>query len=187
MTADGLQLIEVAPGIDVERDVLAHMGFRPVIRDVAVMDARIYQARPMGLATALLDLRLTDRLSYDAERNILFANFEGMAIRSAEDIDSVRRVFDSLCNKVGRKLALIVNYDGFQLDEALTDDYFDMVAELQAQHYTTATRYTTSAFMRMKLGASLPSRNAATHIFETHAEASAFLQRRPHAVIKAGA
>jgi len=187
LTADGLQLIEVAPGIDVERDILAHMGFRPVIRDVVVMDARIYKARPMGLAAALLDLRLSDRLSYDAERNILFANFEGMAIRSAEDIDSVRRVFDSLCNKVGRKLALIVNYDGFQLDEALTDDYFDMVAELQAKHYTTATRYTTSAFMRMKLGASLPSRDAAAHVFETHAEASAFLHRRPHAVVKARA
>ncbi|MDR6860133.1 propionate CoA-transferase [Variovorax guangxiensis] len=187
LTADGLQLTEVAPGIDVERDILTHMGFRPIIHDVAVMDARIYQARPMGLAGALLDLRLTDRLSYDAERNILFANFEGMAIRCADDIDSVRRVFSSLCSKVGRKLALIVNYDGFQLDESLTDVYFDMVAELQAKHYTTATRYTTSAFMRMKLGASLPSRNAAAHIFETHSEASAFLHRRPHAVVKAAA
>lgn len=144
LTVDGLQLIEVAPGIDIERDILAHMGFRPVIRDVVVMDARIYQARPMGLAAALLDLRLSDRLSYDADRNTLFANFEGMAIRSTDDIDSVRRVFDTLCSKVGRKLALIVNYDGFQLDEALTDDYFDMVAELQAKHYITATRYTTS-------------------------------------------
>jgi propionate CoA-transferase len=179
LTAEGLQLVEVAPGIDVERDILAHMGFRPVIRDVALMDARIYQQRPMGLAAALLDLRLTDRLSYDAERNTLFANFEGMAIRNTEDIDSVRRVFDALCHKVGRKLALIVNYDGFQIDDALTDAYFDMVAELQARHYTTATRYTTSAFMRMKLGASLPSRHAAAHVFETHAEASAFLQRPP--------
>ena len=158
-----------------------------MIREVGVMDARIYQSRPMGLAKALLDLQLTDRLSYDAERNILFANFEGMSIRRAEDIDSVRRVFDALCGKVGRRLALIANYDGFQLDEALADDYFDMVAELQAKHYTTATRYTTSAFMRMKLGASLPTRHAAAHIFETHAEANAFLQRRPHAVLKAAA
>ena len=39
------------------------------------------------------------------------------------------------------------------------------LAELQAKHYTTATRYTTSAFMRMKLGAALPSRQAAAHIF----------------------
>jgi len=162
------------------------MDFRPLVNDVALMDARIYQSRPMGLAAVLLDLRLTDRLTYDAERNILFANFEGMAIRSIDDVEGVRRVFDSLCSKVGHKVALIVNYDGFQLDEALADGYFDMVAELQAKHYATATRYTTGAFMRMKLGASLSARQASAHIFETHAEAAEFLRRRPH-VVKAAA
>ncbi|MCR4601802.1 MAG: acyl CoA:acetate/3-ketoacid CoA transferase, partial [Clostridia bacterium] len=27
----GLELIEVAPGIDIEKDILAHMGFKPII------------------------------------------------------------------------------------------------------------------------------------------------------------
>ena len=53
---------------------------------------------------------------------------------------------------------MIVNYDGFRLDEALSDAYFEMVSELQAKHYGTAVRYTTSSFMRMKLGAELTSR-----------------------------
>lgn len=48
---DGLELIEVAPGIDLERDVLAHLPFRPVMRRrPEVMDARIYNAGPMGLS-----------------------------------------------------------------------------------------------------------------------------------------
>ena len=48
---DGLVLIEVAPGIDVERDVLARMGFRPrVADDLREMDRRLYAAGPMGLA-----------------------------------------------------------------------------------------------------------------------------------------
>ena len=162
------------------------MAFQPLIGDVREMDARIYRPKPMGLSAALLDLQLADRLSYDEERNTLFVNFEGMAIRSMEDIESVRRVFDALCSKVGRKVALIVNYDGFRLDEALSDAYFEMVADLQAKYYTTATRYTTSAFMRLKLGAALPSRQASAHIFETHAEAVDFLRRRPH-VVKAAA
>lgn len=34
---DGLELIEVAPGIDVERDVIGQMEFRPVVREVAPM------------------------------------------------------------------------------------------------------------------------------------------------------
>ena len=39
LTEAGLELIEVAPGIDLERDVLARMGFRPVIRQVREMPA----------------------------------------------------------------------------------------------------------------------------------------------------
>lgn len=42
LTADGLELIEIAPGIDLERDVLAHLDFRPLIRDVKPMPAEIF-------------------------------------------------------------------------------------------------------------------------------------------------
>jgi propionate CoA-transferase len=62
---EGLQLIEVAPGIDIERDVLSHMAFRPIIGDVALMDPRIYQSKPMGLATTLQDRQQTEHLCCD--------------------------------------------------------------------------------------------------------------------------
>lgn len=38
LTPQGLVLIEVAPGIDVERDVLAQMDFRPIVGEVKPMD-----------------------------------------------------------------------------------------------------------------------------------------------------
>ena len=41
----GLELIEVAPGIDIERDILAHMDFEPLVENVALMDARIFRDR----------------------------------------------------------------------------------------------------------------------------------------------
>ena len=42
--ADGLELIEVAPGIDIERDILALMDFKPLIpREPPLMDARIFR------------------------------------------------------------------------------------------------------------------------------------------------
>ena len=174
---DGLHLVEVAPGIDVERDILGQMAFRPKVRalgEMRIMDPRIFRPRPMQLFAALLDLRLSDRLSYDVERNTLFANFEGMSIRSADDIESVRRVFEALCKRIGHKVALVVNYDGFRLDETLSDSYFEMVSALQAKYYSTAVRYTTSAFMRLKLGAELSARRSAAHVFETSDEAAAF-------------
>jgi propionate CoA-transferase len=39
LTRKGMELIEVAPGIDIEKDILAHMEFKPVIRrPVRLMD-----------------------------------------------------------------------------------------------------------------------------------------------------
>jgi propionate CoA-transferase len=49
--AAGLELTEIAPGVDLERDILAHMDFRPVMRTPpALMDARIFGHGKMGLA-----------------------------------------------------------------------------------------------------------------------------------------
>ena len=46
----GLELIEIAPGMDLERDVLARMGFRPQIApDLREMDAAIFTDAPLGL------------------------------------------------------------------------------------------------------------------------------------------
>ena len=180
LTTEGLRLVEIAPGIDVERDILGKMDFRPQVApfgELRTMDSRIAQPKPMQLFGALLDLQLADRLSYDAERNTLFVNFEGLAIRSSDDVESVRRVFEALCRRIGRKVALVVNYDGFRLEDSVADAYFEMVAELQARYYSTAVRYTTSAFMRAKLGAELSARRSAAHVFENRGEAVAFAAR----------
>jgi propionate CoA-transferase len=48
--AGGLELVEVAPGVDVRRDVLERMAFAPrVSAGLRTMDARIFRAEPMGL------------------------------------------------------------------------------------------------------------------------------------------
>ncbi|KAK2080545.1 hypothetical protein QBZ16_000398 [Prototheca wickerhamii] len=38
-----LELVEVAPGVDIQKDILALMDFTPVVRDVKLMDARIFE------------------------------------------------------------------------------------------------------------------------------------------------
>ncbi len=39
----GLELIEIAPGLDLERDVLAHMAFRPLMdAKIGTMDPRCF-------------------------------------------------------------------------------------------------------------------------------------------------
>ena len=44
----GLALIEVAPGIDIERDILAHMDFKPIISEPDLMDPRIFHPSRWG-------------------------------------------------------------------------------------------------------------------------------------------
>ena len=52
--ADGLTLTELAPGADLQRDVLAHMAFAPKIApDLKPMDARLFRPEPMRLADDL--------------------------------------------------------------------------------------------------------------------------------------
>ena len=51
---DGVELIEIAPGIDVERDVIGRMGFRPAVApNLKHMDERLFRPEPIGLAAHL--------------------------------------------------------------------------------------------------------------------------------------
>jgi len=54
LTRAGLLLAEVAPGIDIDRDILAHMDFPPLIPAVPTcMDPRIFAPGAMELAVAM--------------------------------------------------------------------------------------------------------------------------------------
>jgi len=54
LTPEGLELIEIAPGIDLERDVLGQMGFRPrMSHEPRLMDARYFKDEPVGYAAEL--------------------------------------------------------------------------------------------------------------------------------------
>ena len=167
--------MEVAPGIDLERDILAHMDFQPIVRDPRPMDPRIFRDEPMQLDETLLGLGLAERVSYDPKRNVLFLNLEGMHVKTRDDVDRVRRVIEERAQAIGRKFALVVNYDDFLIDAGVADTYAAMVRYMETHYYTTASRYTTSAFLRLKLGEALARRRVKPHIFETGEEAHAFV------------
>jgi propionate CoA-transferase len=178
---EGMKLVEVAPGVDIDRDILAHMDFQPIIDRPREMDPRIFREEPMQLEDTLLGLGLQERISYDAERNTIFLNLEGMQVKTRDDVDRVRRVVEELCQKVGKKVALVVNYDNFEIDAAVADTYAAMIRYMETHYYTTASRYTTSAFLRLKLGEALARRRVAPHIFETADEAHAFVLSKDRA------
>lgn len=54
LTAEGMELVEIAPGIDLQRDVLDLMGFTPIMRDVRTMDPALF-AEAVALTAASAD------------------------------------------------------------------------------------------------------------------------------------
>ena len=176
LTLGGLELIEVAPGIDVERDILAHMDFHPTINKPVPMDARIFRDEPMDLMDELTNLKLCDRVSYHSYRNILFLNLEGWSVRKKSDIVDLQKVLVDACVRAGRRVNAVVNHDGCRIAEDLYDDYADMIQYMLKHHYKTTARYSTSSFMRLKMGEALSRRGLQPHIFESVDEAHAAVE-----------
>lgn len=175
LTPEGLELTEIAPGIDLERDILSQMAFRPIVRQPILMDARIFRPEPMGLKDSLLAISLLERISWQPERNRLFLNFQGLKLVSPKDAQDVKDAVERQCQAIGHRVDVVVNYDGFEILEPAMDAYAQVVADLVERYYGQVTRYTTSAFLRDKLGSAIRERGLAPHIYETRAEAEAAL------------
>ncbi len=50
LTPEGVELTEIAPGVDLQKDILDQMDFKPIMKDVKTMDERIFRDALMGLA-----------------------------------------------------------------------------------------------------------------------------------------
>ena len=162
----GLELIEVAPGVDLQTDILERMAFRPIIPHAPkLMDPRIFREEPMQLRHALLDRPLQERLTYDPASNVFYIDLAGLSIHSLEDIERLRDAVEHNMAGVGRKVYAIVNYDRLSIRPDLVDDYVSMVKGLMQRHYLRVTRYTSSTFLRMKLGEARSRGDVSHHHF----------------------
>jgi propionate CoA-transferase len=171
LTDEGVELTEIAPGVDLEKDILAYMDFKPIVKNLKKMDERIFRLPPMDLKTDILSKPISERLKYDPATNIFFVNFEGLQVRSLKDIEAIRTQTEAVLGPLGRKVDAIVNYDNFSISPELVDDYADAVKYIVSSFYEKVTRYTTSAFLRMKLGDGLKARGFASHVYESREEA----------------
>ena len=177
LTDKGLELIEIAPGVDLQRDILAHMDFQPLLSgELRFMDARIFGSDPMDLRKEMVAVPLSSRLSYDPATHQFFVNFEALSVGQRQDIREIRAIIEEMLKPLGRKVYAIVNYDNFYIRPDLEEEYTAMIKYLMDNYYENVTRFTTSAFLRMKLGEALKRRNVSPHIYETHKEAQQALK-----------
>jgi propionate CoA-transferase len=175
LTPEGMEVIEIAPGIDLDRDILARMAFRPIVKNPRLMDQRLFREDLLGLRDAMLALPIARRFSYDAAENLFFINFERLSLKTLAEIEEIRASVTRMLGPLGRRVKAIANYDHFTIPDDLMDEYAAMVASLTRDFYSNVTRYTTSGFLRMKLGSALQTRGAAPQIYDTVDEARARL------------
>jgi propionate CoA-transferase len=178
LTRDGMELVEIAPGIDLEKEILAKMEFKPVMKNPPkLMDPRIFAGEVMNLKRDMLEIPVEDRLVYDARDNTFYVNFENFYVKSSEQIHKIQNHVEKMLKPLGKKVFTIVNYDNFNILPELVEEYAEMVKYVM-QFYEKVTRYTTSTFLRMKLGDELVKREVAPHLYESKDEAQKRLKEK---------
>ncbi|MEV4779712.1 acyl CoA:acetate/3-ketoacid CoA transferase [Burkholderia sp. LMU1-1-1.1] len=168
----GLELIEIAPGVDLERDILAQMDFKPSISaELKLMDARIFGPLPMNWRVDFLAQPLERRLVYDAQQELFFVNFEGFEVSDAATIERICGMVAERLAPLGRKVPAVINYDNFSIAPDLMDQYVEAVNQLAERYYSKVTRYAHSTFMRASLGRAFRRIERDAALFANSAEA----------------
>jgi propionate CoA-transferase len=168
----GLELIEVAPGVDLDRDVLDRMGFRPRIApELCEMDAAIFSDEPLGLG-ARSPLTLDERFHYDASNNLVFIDFEGLTLETLDEAVELAAFLSGRLQSLSRRVNLVVNYDNFELGRSAAPRFFEMVREHERRYFLSSTRYSSNAFLRRKLGRAFAEAKLSQRLYRSFEDAT---------------
>ena len=125
----------------------------------------------MGLRNDLMRTPIESRFRYDPGENLFFINFENLEVKTQEDIERIRALVEGILTPLGRKVSTVVNYDNFSVSLDLADAYAHMVRDVVNRFYSSVSRYSTSAFMRMMLGLKFSRHGLSPEIYAGAAEA----------------
>jgi propionate CoA-transferase len=153
-----LELIEIAPGIDLQKDVLDQLEFEPVISpNLKLMDRRIFKDRKMNAATEIFG-SFRDRFSYHAQDNVMFLDLFGINLNTEDDLiwffGCLREKLDEIKKEHG-KMNMVINYDGLNLSGSLEDKYWQMAQAIADDFYLSVRRFAGGAFHHAQLGKKL--------------------------------
>ncbi len=177
LQSEQLTLVEIAPGIDLEKDILAHMDFMPLVGTVQSMDSRIFQSSSMKIRNEFLLRELQARICFDPVTSLLYLNFNGLELENLEDVDNVQKVIEEQCRRAGKKINALVNYNAFRVHDELLDAYLEMGRMVIEKHYLKVARHTTNPDTVQKLASEFRARGLEPNIFATRRQALAFLER----------
>jgi len=156
---DGIELTEVAPGVDLRRDVLDLLPFQPIVFDPKPMADELFRPEMMGLRERISDIGVEDRISYTPQTNTLFLDYSGMRVNTEDDLERIKVAVEAVLKPLDKRVTSIVNYDTFWVNPDIADKYLDLVRYVEANYYDKVSRYTTNGFTRIKLSRGLAERD----------------------------
>ena len=172
---EGLELTEVAPGIDVRKQILDLMPFAPIIDEISPMKSELFFEGRFGLLDLMSDFGLDERISYNPESNMLFLDFSGLRLNTTEDVDHVKSTVEDILRPLGKRVRAIINYDSFWTNPEVSDYYMDAVRYIQNNYYESASRYSTNGFTRIQLAKGLEARQVHSEVVQNYTEAKRHL------------
>jgi propionate CoA-transferase len=150
-----LELIEIAPGVDLQKDVLDQMDFAPVVSpNLKLMDKRIFMDAKMNVVSELFGA-FEERVTYHADTHMVYLDLFGVILSTEDDVKwfftSLRRILDPLYEKGNGKFDIVINYDGFDVRKGLEDMFAEGAMKIEESFFKSVKRYALGAFQRARL------------------------------------
>ncbi|MBT9585757.1 acyl CoA:acetate/3-ketoacid CoA transferase [bacterium] len=148
---EGLVLTEVAPGIDVQRDVVGRLPF--AVRQSAQlkrMDLAYFGTDKIGL-TRLGRRPVHERVRFEEGSNTLFLNLEGLEFHQADQVEAFEAELTPFLRFQG-KVRAVINYDRFQLGEGAAAAWFQLVERNNEKYFSHSLRVTSNTLFCRKMG-----------------------------------
>jgi propionate CoA-transferase len=151
-----IELVEIAPGVDLQRHILDQMDFAPVVSPhLKEMDPHIFRRAKMGIMAEMFG-SLQDRCTYHPSDHTLFINMFVIIIDNESDISCIVNGLASIVAPLVAKsgpIHVVSNYDGFDIRDGLEEAYSHAVKEqLEIPYYESIRQFAGKAFRRALLG-----------------------------------
>ncbi|GBG27094.1 Succinyl-CoA:3-ketoacid coenzyme A transferase 1, mitochondrial [Hondaea fermentalgiana] len=159
LTPQGLELVEVAPGIDLDKDVLAHMDPKPIVRrdTIKEMDPRIFQEQPMDLQEDFFRMGkgFKQRFVVREESSTCLFDASGLAIRSMQAVnafmDDVNAVLSTITKDGAKKLDCVASYEGSEISSSLLEPFLARAKEVHEKYFSSVRRLGGKSFARQEM------------------------------------
>jgi propionate CoA-transferase len=144
LTEDGLELSEIAPGVDVERDILAHMAFEPLVPDdLPLMDERIFAQGAMDIGS-LAPAALSERITV-GDDGLTIVRLDALTLASGDDVGELAEAIAGHASS-----GVILACDNCTVTPGAAAAFGELLTAT-GDHATPTAAYATGTFARRRL------------------------------------